>query len=369
MGVLAPVSTEPSGEQSSKGKAAVAANPFTKAARRKTEAFYDDVRALTTSSQTLQQVEVPANGYLRHIVLDVALSGTTGATYKDDAPFSVIEQVQLSDVNGQPIVALTGFELFLANLIGRYSQLSDARKSPLFKQAADGARFQLRIPVEIIQRNALGALPNMNAAMAYKIKLVLAPQSEVYATNGTGAQVSIKATTESWSNPAGADVRGVPNTTTPPEVGLTQNWTAGYFNVVAGQNGIRLTRVGNTIRNIVLVNRDATGKRSDKWPERIQKFIDGNLWTSNSVDYDKQRMYELFELGTDLPTGVISITLTDDFDGTPGEEMGDYWLATTGATRFEIQGSWPEAGQLHVLTNDILATSVSGGPGATLGSV
>jgi hypothetical protein len=358
----------PASGQKSDAKSAVQANPFTKASRRKVEKFWDWTGALGASTTNLQQQDVPATGYLRHIVLDVQASGTVGATYTPDAPFNVIASVQLTDVNGQPIVLLTGYDLFLANLIGGYSQHYDPRLSPNYSLTATGFRFQLRIPVEIVQRNALGALANLNAAMTYKVKTVLAPSSEVYASNAAGHSLHIQAHVESWANPNAVDLKGTPNVTAPPALGTTQNWSEYTAPVVVGQNTIRLPRVGNTIRNLIFVNRDATGARTDAGiPTSLAKFLDGNQWSNNSFAYETERLFELYGLTSDRPAGVWALALTDDFDGTPGEEIGDYWLTTTGATRLEVQGVWTAAGSLQVITNDILAFQGSGGAGQTLG--
>lgn len=368
MAVLAPPDAPASG-QTEGTAAAVAANPFTKASRRKVEPFYDHTTSLGASAKVLQQVDVPATGYLRHVVLDVEVSGTTGATYVDDAPWSIFDQVQLTDVNGQPIVILDGYDLFLANLLGGYAFYGDPRDNPNYSSTGTGFRFQLRIPVEIVQRNALGALANMNAAMTYKVKLTLAPENEVYATNGTGNSVRIRGYVESWANPPATDLRGVPNTVTPPALGTTQNWSEYVAPVTVGNNTIRLPRVGNTIRNLIFVFRDATGARTNTGlPGEIAKFIDGNQWTRNSLAYERQRMGELWGFGAaDLPAGVWVVPLTDDFDAAPGEEIGDYWLTTTGATRLEVQGQFTAAGSLTVVTNDILAFAGSGGAGQTMG--
>lgn len=362
--------TAPSGE-SAGAKSAQLPNPFTKASKRLTEPFADVSRPLTASAQTLQQIDVPATGYLRSPVLDVHVTGTTGATYNADAPWNILESVQLADVNGQPLVQLSGYDLYLANLLGGYAFHGDPADYPGFVQSATETRFQLRIPVEIVQRNALGSLANMNAAMTYKVKVTLAPIADVYASNGTGATVQIRATAESWSNPQPADLNGVPNSVTPPALGTTQNWSEYVAPVVNGMNTIRFPRVGNTIRNLVFINRDASGDRTDTGiPSELSLLIDGNQWRRNSFTYELQRIHELYGYGAGTrPVGVWVLPLTDDFDGTPGDEVGDYWLPTTGATRLELQGVFSAAGSLTVLTNDILAwADRTAGPGQTLGS-
>lgn len=368
MAVLSPPVAPASGKTKATA-AAVQANPFSKASDRKTESFDDRSYTLGASSTSPQQVNVPATGYLRHIVVDVDVSGVVGATYVDDAPWSIFSEIKLTDVNGQAIVQLEGFDLFLANLLGGYTQHADPRLNVNYKSTATGFHLQVRLPVEIVQRNALGSLVNMNAAMTYKVKYVLAPAAEVFAAGSPDNIVRVQLLAESWASPAPVDVHGVPNTPAPPALGTTQNWSEYVAPVVVGKNTIRLPRVGNTIRNLVFIYRDVAGDRQVVPVTDIGKYIDGNQWTNNPFSYELQRLGELYGFAAaDIPAGVWMACQTDDFDGTPGEEIGDYWLPTSGATRLELQFVSSAAGSLTVLTNDILAYSANGGTGQTLGS-
>ena len=367
---MAAIAAPDAAPKSSESKAPQLVNPFTKASRRKTETFIDVSDTLGTSAKQLRQVDVPATGYLRHLVITIDLSGYSAATYKADAPWNVIDNVTLSDVNGSPIVLLSGYELFLANLLGGYSQNADPRKAPDFVSSATAAKFTLRVPVEIIQRHAFGALVNLNAAMTYKLRVTLAPSADVFSAVTGTVTAKVTGVVESWSNPPAADLRGVPNATTPPALGTTQNWSTQTSPVTVGQNTHRLSRVGNTIRNLILVARDATGARSDAvLPDNLALYFDGNQVHNVPVAYLRRRVVELYGYAAaDVPAGVLVLPFTDDFDGTPGEEVGDYYMGTSGATRLEFQGVWKAAGALAITTNDILAAAGTGGAGATLGA-
>jgi hypothetical protein len=367
---VAAIAAPDAAPKSGDSKAPAVVNPFTKAARRKTETFLDVSQNLGASAVQLQQVDIPATGYLRHLLISVEVSGISAATHAADAPWNLIDSIQLSDVNGSPIVLLSGFDLFLANLFGGYSQNADPRKLPDYAADADSTSFTLRVPAEIIQRNAFGSLVNLNSAMTYKLRITLAPSADVYSAVTGTPSVHVTGIVESWSNPPATDLRGQANATTPPALGTTQNWSTQALPIVNGRNTHRLSRVGNTIRNLVLVARDAAGARSAaQLPDDIALYFDGNQVHNVPVAYLEQRMVELYGYAAaDLPAGVIVLPFTDDFDGTPGEEVGDYYMSTSGATRLEFQGTWPAAGSLEVTTNDILAFAGSGGAGATLGA-
>lgn len=366
------VATLPKSVPAAKAAAAVGANPFTKAAKRKTEDFMDEAAVLGASAKGLPQISVPATGWLRHVEVTVECSGGAAATLQADAPWNLIESITFKDVNGQPLHTLSGYDWFLANLTGAYTQHADPRKLPGYKaDGVTGIKFTLRVPAEIIARGALGCLNNLNGAMTYKLAIVLAPAAEVFLANVPAAPaVRVTAIAESWSNPPPQDLRGVPNVTRPPAEGTTQNWSESVHPVVVGKNTLRMSRVGNAIRNLVFIARDAAGERSDAiWPAALGVYFDGNQWHVVSADYFRRRAVELYGYAAaDFPAGVLVLPFTDDFDGTPGEEVGDFWLQTSGATRFEVQGIFPVAGSVTVLTNDVLAIAAPSGPGATLGS-
>lgn len=353
-------------------KAAVAANEFTKAAKKKTEDFLDQTKVLGAAAVNLQQIDVPATGWLRHLVLTFTVVGNAAATLVADGPWSLIDNITFKDVNGQPLHTLSGYDLFLANLLGAYTQHADPRKLPGYSaDPVAGLQFTLRIPVEIIMRGALGCLNNLNASMLYKLNITLAPIANVWAANPPDVPtVHVTGVVESWSNPAPADLRGVPNQVRPPAEGTTQNWSEFVSPVINGMNTIRFPRVGNAVRNLVFIARDVAGVRTDAlYPASMSIFFDGNQWYRNPADYFRQRACELYGYApADFPAGVLVLPYTEDFDGTPGEEVGDYWVQTSGATRWELQGVFTAVGSLTVLTNDVLSISAPSGPGATLGA-
>ena len=367
------VATAPkSAHTTTPSKAAAVVNEFTKAAKKKTETFMDVQAVLGASGITLPEQSVPATGWLRHLVLTFTVTGGAAATLAADGVAALIDNIIFKDVNGQPLHSLSGYDLGLANLFGAYTQHSDYRKLIGYSADPTGTlKFSIRVPVEIIARGALGVLNNLNGSMTYKLGITLCPAAKLFPANTPAAPaVRVTGIVESWSNPAPQDLRGVPNQTRPPAEGTTQNWSEFVSPVLVGQNTVRLSRVGNAIRNLVLVARDVNGVRSDAvLPATLSIFFDGNLWHNVPTDYFRQRAVELYGYAVaDFPAGVIVLPYTDDFDGTPGEEVGDFWLQTSGATRFEFQFVGTMAGSLTVLTNDVLSIAAPSGPGATLGA-
>lgn len=342
-------------------QAPVPLNPFVRGAYEHVEPVALDVStsADQASSVLLGQVDVPAFGFLRSLLVLVEATGGSGtaAVYQEDAPWSAIGEIALSDVNGAPIVGpITGYELYLISKYGGYVGASDPTRNPVYVAPATSGNFAfaLRIPVELSSRDALGALPNQNASATYKLRVTQAARTAIYSTNPTSfPTVRVRAWLEAWSQPAPTDLMGRPNAQTPPALGTTQFWSKQVFNIASGQNTVRLQRVGNMIRQQVLVFRTTAPARSgSNMPDPIQLYLDSKLLLNQGRFVQQQYMAERYISAT-LDTGVTVFDHAHDFDGLVGGEMRDQWLATTQASRLEFQGSFGAAGTLTVLTNDV----------------
>lgn len=358
------------------GKAAVPANPFTRASQQRVEHVSDQSKALSANPSDLDSIEIPASGFLRHLLVLVEVTGLTAAsTLKADAPWSVLQALSLHDVNGQPLFGpLSGFEAYLAHKFGGYSFDADPKRSPAYSTDANGNfSFLLRIPVEITERDAFGALPNQNSSSTYRLAVTLAGTGDVYSAQGAGApSARVRVWMETWSLPNGADSRGVPNVTAPPALGTTQYWSKEVKNVAAGQQTHRFSRVGNAIRNLILVTRDAGGARVGTiFPDPALLLWDGRqLATYNAKVLGHHTAERYAYTGAQLDTGVYVLDRIHDFDGHPGGELRDGYLHTTSASRLEMQGVFGAVGTMTILTNDIaaFAGAATAGAGATLGA-
>lgn len=339
--------------------AAVAVAGFTQSARADyIEPFIDASAVPGAAAVRLpgSAFELPAFGYLRHVDLLVEATGGTGAVavMKADAPWSVLGEVTLTDSNGQPIVGpLTGYDLYLVNLFGGYAFDADPLRSPAYTApSTDGNfKFLLRVPVEITARDGLGALANQNAASAYKLTIGVADLASVYSTNPTTVpSVRVRGYMEAWTQPA--------NGSQPPYLGTTQVWSKEGKGIAAsGFSRHPLSRVGNAIRNLILVTRDAAGARvSTILPDPVVFKLDSRQLQNVPPALVRARMAERYGYtGSQLPTGVYAFDFCSDFDGHPGGELRDQWLRTTSASRIEFEGAYGAVGRVELLVNDVLA--------------
>lgn len=355
--------------------------PFIRAsAEHREPAGIDISRQLTTSDQDLGVFDIPAYGYVRRIVLLVTASGGTGgapaATFPEDSPWTTLKNIQLTEPNGAVLSQFnSGYDMYLANKWGgyRYPGGADPRASVTY--TAPGSTFasyqyMAYIPVELNLRDGLGSLPNQNAAATFKLRLTLSAVASI-ATGTlptTLPTVRVRAYVEAWDQPE-ATTAGATNQITPPAMNTTQFWTPQVYTVNAGQNTIRLTRVGNYIRNLFFVLRRGGTSRANgqaDWPDPMYLYLDTRPLDIVEVNNFRHTMYERSgfggAVGSTAPAqdaaqgqdnGVFVYDFTHEFGGYLGMENRDLWLPTLGSTRLEIQGNFANAGTLTVLTNDV----------------
>jgi len=357
--------------------------PFIRASSEHREPAGIDVSRLliTAGTQDLGVFDVPAYGYLRSLVLIVTGTGGAGTpTFDEDYPFSVLRDVALTEPNGAVIAQFTrGFDMYLANKWGGYRFASDPRSSPSYTSGATVGDFAfvLRIPIEVNQRDSLGSLPNQNAAATFKLRMSLASGAASAGLWGATApttqpSVRVVAYLEAWDQPEAA-VAGQSNAVTPPAMNTTQFWSSQTFNVGSGQQTIRLTRVGNYIRNLILTYRRTAGTRVNgdaDFPDPAFIYLDTRPLDTVAKALWKHTEFERTGLGGRAPAGALTAALANDlagsldsgvfvydftheFAGNLGMENRDLWLPTLGSTRLELQGNFASAGTLSVLTNDV----------------
>lgn len=355
--------------------------PFIRASAEHREPGGIDVsRQLTASDQDLGVFDIPAYGYVRRIVLLVTAAGGTGGapavTLHEDVPWVALKNIALTEPNGAVLSQFnSGHEMHLSNKWGGYRHAigADFKASPTY--TAPGATFasfayMTSVPVEIDLRSGLGSLPNQNAAATFKLRLTLAKSADF----GTGTfpttlpTVRVRAYAECWDQPE-SQTAGAANQIMPPAVNTTQFWTSQTYPVLAGQNTIRLTRVGNYIRNLIFVLRRTSGTRVNgqaDWADPTTLYLDTRPLDIIEKNNWLHQMYERSgfggAVGTEVPAfdsargldnGVFVYDFMHEFDGTLGHENRDLWLPTLGSTRLELQGSFAQAGALTVITNDV----------------
>lgn len=349
---------------------AVTRIPFTAAAHEHTEpgGFQFNVQP-GAAQQNFGPFDVPAFGFLRHMVIEVqTTTAGTGGTAGPDFPFSLFSSISLSDVNGAPIFGpYTGYETLWANISGGYVYQQDPRRLPGYSTSVTAPSFLLRIPIEISHFDGLGCLANQNAAAAYKVALTVDTLTNWYVQGGSGASattspiVTVKGWLEAWTLPNDVDIMGRPQEQFPRAHGTTQYWSKFTKAMNAGNNSILLPRVGNLVRNLVLICRNSAGARADNvMPDPIRLAWDQRDLLNESQYLRIQEMYEKIEgplISRDA--GVFHYSFNHQAQGRSGDGPPNLWLPTVQSTRLEFTGVSGVAGSVTVLTNDVAPAEVS----------
>jgi len=402
--------------------------PFARASKLHTEQSntQSGISMVATGPQIFN-FPIASYGFLSCILLTVQASGgttTTAAAPFEDAPYSVLSQILVQDVNGVPVNQLSGFNQYLASKYGSYrlfgldaivrgapnegaasgNQTNTAVISgggpPVWAaqaatatnlltgayfsnvdttNGANGGSFKFILPIFLeFGTDGMGCLPNMDASARYNLQLTLPPS--ILTTSSTGPvyvagvwsvnpTLSITVEVLCRSQPPKEDMFGNPNSVSPPGVGTVQYWTAQTASGLAnGANTIQLTRVGNLIRNHILIFRNTDGTR------RTAEFASGTGGTNdvpNLLEFDwdvgqryvanigTYRQFMAWQVGgMDCPNGVVLLPNTLDPDWQMLSEYGDQWVATVGASKLTLRFSTNAGGgSLTILTNDIVPAS------------
>jgi hypothetical protein len=231
----------------------------------------------------------------------------------------------------------------------------------------------LRVPVELVQRDGLGSLPNKSGTSMFKLRLRVNTTANVYATApGSSWVTRVRVQQQNWWDPPEVDLKGRPLAQNPPAIQTTQYWSKQSYPVAAGQTRQTLQRVGFLIRNLVFVLRDTSGTRSGSgdsaFPdpftlqfEAIQLIVRLRaLWLKMMAERYGVVRAEALAGGTALTdnnirdSAVYVEPFTMDFGPGPGSETRMGYLPTSSASRLEVQGTLGTgAGTLTVLTNDV----------------
>lgn len=430
---LSPVpSDSPVGQQKKGTSSAASQIPFARASKWHIEQSNQQQGISLATGQQVFNFPLASYGYLSAVLITVQLSGAlggTGMTYFEDSPYSLISQVQLSDVNGVPIFQLSGFHAYLAAKYGGYRlfPLDAGIKGAPFDSpttafigaanlltggagtalgggggplaavnpqtnavygsggyfyppiaGAGGMNCKFIIPVFLeFGLDGLGCLPNMDASARYNLQLTVAGGANVSSVAGpfvTGGTIcttlpTMAITVEilARSQPPAQDMFGNMNSIAPPAVGTVQYWTNQTASGLAnGANTIQLTRVGNLIRNHILVWRSSSitlnpraGAELADMPSLFEFDWDvGQRYIAQTATLRLMNGYGVY--GLDMPNGVIVVPNTLDPDKLPIAEYGDEWLGTVGATKLTLRyspGASSSGGSVSILTNDIVPAS------------
>lgn len=324
-------------------------------------------------------VNIPAYGFLRGIWIKVVTSGGTGGTaFQNDGAGSILQTIVLQDTSANPLYgpivqgAVGSPALsFLIQKYGGYGAFFDPFvMGNITTGNIPNYTTWYYVPVEILKRNGLGSITNLNAAAAYQLLMTVNSSSNIFtATPSPQPSVAVSTFLDAWSQPPAHDVLGNQTTQRPPALNTTQFWTVATFPVNAGFQKVQLTRLGYYLRNLVLVFVSAGGIRSDAvTPTQLELWKDNQPLVQQDTTLWRQKTYRDFgyagNAGTTLSTpsvpaagvqdtGVYPYPFCNDFGLLVGDELRNGYLPTLQSTKLEVRGTFGAGGTLVVLTNDV----------------
>lgn len=337
---------------------------------------YNQTATMTASSQHLPTYQIAPNGFLSQLTLDVvatAAGNSATVAFTANAPFNAIQSFQLSDVNNKPLVGpMTGFDLYIAWKYGGYAFGKDQRQSPGYSattgSGSTGGSFgyTIKIPIEIVHRDAFGSLVNSSASSTFTVDVYLAGSADVYSTAPTALpSVNVKVQLWGWSDPTTTDKLGNTVAQNPPASNTVQYWNKQNYVVNAGSFDFRLLGIDNFVRTMLFMLVDSTGSRTQgesDWPDPFTFQYETLQTTVRGKRIWRDLVYEYFGLTGTIDTaggadsGIFPTVFDRDFTVAPGAETRLTYLPVSAATNLEISGTIGGTGAhtLYVLVNKIV---------------
>jgi hypothetical protein len=344
---------------------------------------YDVTVTLSAGLQVLNpQYNVPSTAYLNEIeiLVEAAAAGNSAAVaFTADSPFVAIANLIFTDTgNNEIITAITGWDLMIIDKFGGYKFNDDPRSGPVFVATtgagATGGTFSyvLRVPVELVPRDALGSLPNKSSSTPFKVKTTVNTLAAIYTVSPTVAPtMRVRMNPVSYWQPTAQDGSGNAVQPNPPGVSTTQYWNKTDYTVNAGSATVNLDNsVGYPIRNLIFILRDSTLSRAQgesDWPDPARLQVQATLtaqklktiWRDEiAKDYGYNGV--VGDTVGSKDNGVYVLTYCKDFGPKPGWENRRSYLRTTDGMRLQFKGTILGSGShtLTVLTNYV---GVAGG--------
>jgi hypothetical protein len=272
---------------------------------------------LTTASQDLGPIDIKAYDYMRSILVTVQTTTVGGATgtAQADAPFNVFTNMAVKQPNGQTMYQVsTGYNAAMIQKYGFYRGWCDPREDPAFFVNGSWVSFAVRIPFELDLRDALGALPNKDAAAPFSLELTLNTLTNVLGSGqGTSPTVTVEAWLEAYDQPP-TTLNGQPVQTTPPNMNTLQRWTEQNITMSTGQFDARVRKLGNYLREIIPIMRNSSNVRiglatagtaaslaATNWADPVQIVLDEDVKDNISGSDWTRRIWEVWGYGQVFP--------------------------------------------------------------------
>lgn len=359
------------------GKAAPApaARPFLCGTQSVETHTYDKTKALTTATQTMDTFYVGTDGFLSdlYVLVEATVPSTNSAAvaYAADGPWNAIQSITFNDTTNKPIIGpFSGFDLKTFVKYGGYAFVDDpqqdvANYSAVTGTGATGGNFSfvLRIPLQFVAREALGALPNTSNQTVYSVDMTLNASGTVYTTSPTALpNVRVRIQQDGYRESAGMDIQGNPTTKTPPALGAVQYMRKFSDDISAGAQNFRLSPWEGMTRMLGFILRDSSGVRTvgeTDWPDPVRLHYDNNVPIDRLKAIWRHKMIARYGYVAAIDTaggrdsGVYVLPYNTDWGLKPGQEGRYGYLGVSAGTSIRYDGTIGGSGshKLETLVN------------------
>ncbi len=347
--------------------------PFIVGTREVDKSTYDKTKVMTAATQTMDSYEVDPTGFLTELYIVVEATGTASAAvvFGPDGPFAALDSITLNDTNNKPVVGpMSGWDLYILSKFGGYTFADDARNDPSFSTASSGSfAFTLRLPVELVHRDALGALPNKSASATYTLNMTLAAMAAgafVSVPQNSLPSVRVRVQQEGWMDPNAVDIAGNPTAQSPPGGQTTQYWTKQTDTLAFGALFTRLKGIDSHLRNLIFIIRDSTAASAtaaasatgtsarnlgdSNWPDPFVFQYETSTPVNRLKTAWRRMMMEDYgyiapvgagaqEAANSQDKGVFVLAYNKDFGLKPGAESRFGYLPCSASTPLNISGT------------------------------
>lgn len=343
--------------------------PFVRGSGKGKYKFFSASKTLTTATQDLGPIDIKAYDYMRAILVTVTNTANGGATgtAAADAPFNMFTNMAVKQPNGQTMYQVSsGYHAAMIQKYGYYRAYNDPRSDPNFVVTGSSATFAIRIPFELDLRDALGALPNKDAAAPFSLELTLNTLTNVFGSGqGTSPTFTVEAWLEAYDQPP-TSLNGQPVQTTPPNMNTLQRWTEQNITMSTGQFDARVRKLGNYLRCILPIMRNSSNARivTNGWADPVQIVLDEDVKDNISQADWSRRIWEVWNYGaidpgTAATLGTASVGAVF-IDSPMGADTGvwpiqyfvdtrditenvNFYLPTIESEDYLLRGSWGSA--------------------------
>lgn len=266
--------TAPPNAQAGKPGQTQASVPFPIASLKRIRQAFDTGNL--SLGQNVAAIEIPAaGGFLRY--MELVCTGTTSAnaaavTFQADAPFNALSFIEFLPPSGDPpIVPHTGYQLYLWNKYGAFSQsppYSDPRRDNQFSATVNNGAtggswsFTLRLPFEIDPSSGFCAITNSAANKSYLLNLIVNTSGNIYSVAPTSAPtVRVVGWMYYWDEPAAQTRQGTSQAPGPLGLGSFSQLRLDQPPITAGDKYIKVNNAGPVLRSLGIVLRTSTSAR------------------------------------------------------------------------------------------------------------